>query len=81
MIQKFIKENNITFNEGERNSSVVTCIGYAQFKELDKQELIEELEEEIAEDDFIEEEIDRLSPDNIDNSAFIFFKKIYDVST
>ena len=60
MIKEFIKNNNITFNEGERNSSVVVCIGYAQHLGLNEAQLKKELAKEIKEDKFIKEEISRL---------------------
>ena len=59
-MQNFIKENNISFKEGERNSSVTILVGYAQFKGVSKDKLKEELASQIIEDDFISEEIDRL---------------------
>ena len=59
-IRNFITENKITFQEGERNSSIVTLIGFAQFKGLDIEDLENALEEEITQDSFLSEEIDRL---------------------
>ncbi len=59
-IRNFITENKITFNPGERNSSIVTLIGFTQFKGLDIEDLEDALEEEIIQDSFISEEIDRL---------------------
>lgn len=59
-IKNFITENNITFQEGERNSSIVTLIGFAQFKGLDIEDLENALEEEIKQDSFLSDEIDRL---------------------
>lgn len=59
-MRKFIKDNNITFNEGERNSSIVTCIGYAQYLGITKDDLESELAVEIEEDGFLQEEINRL---------------------
>ena len=59
-IKNFIEENNISFAQGERNTSVVTLIGYAQYLGLTKEELKLELSKEIIEDSFIKEEIDRL---------------------
>ena len=60
MIKKFIKENNITFNEGERNSSTVVIIGYAQHLGLNETQLKKELSKEIKADKFIKEEVERL---------------------
>ncbi len=60
MIRDFINENSIDFSIGQRNSSVVTLIGYAQFRELTKEELEDALNEEIKADGFIGIEIDRL---------------------
>jgi hypothetical protein len=59
-IKNFIEENNISFAQGERNTSVVTLIGYAQHLELTRNELENELIAEINEDSFIGEEIARL---------------------
>lgn len=60
MIQKFIKENNLSFEEGNRNSTVVPIIGYALHLGLTEEQLKEQLEKEITEDSFIEAEITRL---------------------
>jgi len=59
-MRKFIDDNKISFAEGNRNLSVITCIGYAQHKGLSKDDLREDLAYEIAADKFIGEEIDRL---------------------
>lgn len=59
-IKNFIIENKITFNPGERNSSIVTLIGFTQLKGLDVEDLEDALEEEIKQDEFLSEEIDRL---------------------
>ncbi len=60
MIKKFIEDNNIEFNEGERNSSLVILIGFSLFKKLTKEDLEEALSDEIEEDYEIQMEIDRL---------------------
>ena len=59
-MKNFIKENNISFEPGSRNSSIVTLIGYSQFRELSIEELKEALSDEIEQDSFLSEEIDRL---------------------
>ncbi len=59
-IKEFIKENNIEFNEGQRNSSVTTIIGYALHLGLNQEELEEELADKIEGDEFIQDELDRL---------------------
>ncbi len=59
-IRDFIKNNNISFTKGSRNTSVVTLIGYAQHKGLTCQELIDSLKPEITKDVFILEEVNRL---------------------
>ncbi len=59
-MKDFINENNISFAEGERNSTCVTLIGYAQFKRLTKKEFEDALNEEIKADGFVGVEIDRL---------------------
>lgn len=48
------------FTEGSRNSTLVTLIGFAQFKKIDKAEFKVELTKEIAKDPFIAEETERL---------------------
>jgi len=60
MIQEFIKNNSLSLEPGSRNSTITTLIGYAQHKELSKADLEKELETEINNDSFIQEEIDRL---------------------
>jgi len=60
MIQKFIKDNNITFNDGERNSSCTILIGYTQHLGLNKNDLKAALDSYIKVDSFISKEIDRL---------------------
>lgn len=59
-MRDFINENDILFEPGSRNSSIVTLIGYAQFKKIDKAEFKVELTKEIAKDPFIAEETERL---------------------
>jgi hypothetical protein len=59
-MRKFITDNDISFEPGSRNSSVVTLIGYAQHLGWDQGQLEDELEQEIDNDSFIQEEIDRL---------------------
>jgi hypothetical protein len=59
-MRKFIEENNISFSVGERNTSVVILIGYAQHKELNQTDLVNELSKEIKKDSFIGEEVNRL---------------------
>ena len=59
-MRDFINENSISFEQGSRNSSITTLIGYAQFKGLTKEQLEDALNEEIKADGFIGVEIDRL---------------------
>jgi len=59
-MRKFITDNDISFEPGSRNSSVVTLIGYAQHLGLMQERLEDELKQEIDNDSFIQEEIDRL---------------------
>jgi len=59
-MRNFINENSISFEQGSRNSSITTLIGYAQFKGLTKSQLSDELSDEINKDIFIQEELDRL---------------------
>jgi len=57
-IRKFIKENGLSFEEGSRNYTIITLMGYAQHLGLDKDELEEELADEIDSDPVIQDEID-----------------------
>jgi hypothetical protein len=59
-IQEFIKNNNLSFEEGSRNTTVVVLIGYAQHLGLTETELDDELSEQYKEDAFICEEVTRL---------------------
>lgn len=59
-IKEFIKNNNLSLEEGSRNSSIVVIIGYAQHLGLTRNDLENELMAEINEDSFIGEEIARL---------------------
>jgi hypothetical protein len=59
-IREFIENNEVYFEEGSRNSSVIVLIGYSQFLELSKENLENTLVDEINADDEIQEEIDRL---------------------
>ena len=59
-IKNFIIENNLDFTQGSRNSTCTTLIGYSQHLGLSKEQLKEELKDQILEDSFIKEEIDRL---------------------
>jgi hypothetical protein len=59
-MRKFITDNDISFEPGSRNSSVVTLIGYAQYLGWDQENLEAALNDEIKVDGFIGTEIDRL---------------------
>lgn len=59
-IQEFIKNNNLSFEEGNRNTTIVVIIGYSQHLELTMQQLEEQLKSEIEDDSFVSEEISRL---------------------
>lgn len=58
MTREFIKQNDITFQEGNRNTSIIILIGYALYLNLSRQDLKDQLEEEIKKDTFIDKEID-----------------------
>lgn len=60
VIRKFIKDNKISFEEGTRNSSITTLIGYSQYLKLSQRDLEEALLEENDVDSFLFDEIDRL---------------------
>lgn len=59
-MREFINNNDLSFDEGSRNTTIVTLIGYAQHLGWSKEALEEELLTEIEEDGFIQDEIDRL---------------------
>lgn len=59
-IKEFIKENKIDFSVGQRNSSCVVLVGYAQHLGLTESQLQEELKNESIKDSFIAEEVTRL---------------------
>lgn len=59
-VRKFIDKNKLTFEEGSRNSTMVTLIGFSQHLDWAKSDLETELEEEINEDPFLQDELDRL---------------------
>lgn len=59
-IKDFIKKNKISFEEGQRNTSVVKLVGYSQHLGITKNKLKAEVVDEIDKDNFIEQEIDRL---------------------
>lgn len=59
-IRQFIEDNTLSFEEGERNANIIVLIGYSQFLKLSKEDLEEELQEEIDNDGVIQDEIDRL---------------------
>jgi len=57
-IRNFINENNLSFEPGYRNSTCVTLIGYSQHLGLSKEDLEEELSNEIDNDGVIQDELD-----------------------
>lgn len=57
-IREFIENNDLSFEEGSRNSTCVTLIGYSQHLGLSKEDLEEELSNEIDNDEVIQDEID-----------------------
>jgi len=59
-LRKFINENELSFDYGNRNSTVTTIIGFSQHLGLDLEDVETELEKEIDDDYFIQEELDRL---------------------
>lgn len=59
-VRKFIDKNKLTFEEGSRNSTIVTLIGFSQYLDWNKSDLETELEVEISYDGFIQDELDRL---------------------
>lgn len=59
-IKEFITNNNLSLEEGSRNSSIVCIIGYAQHLGLTEKQLQEELKDESDKDSFIYEEVARL---------------------
>lgn len=59
-IRQFIQDNDLSFEPGNRNFTMITLIGYNQHLELSKENLENTLVDEINADDEIQEEIDRL---------------------
>lgn len=59
-IKEFIKNNELSFEEGNRNTTVVVLIGYAQSIGLTEVQLDEELQEYYDEDEFVADEVTRL---------------------
>jgi len=57
-IREFIENNDLSFEEGNRNFTCVVLIGYAQHLGLSKEDLETELKEEIENDSVIQDEID-----------------------
>lgn len=60
MIEKFIKDNKLSFGVGSRNSTVTTLVGYAQHLGMRKIELLEGVSKQIVHDKFIQDEVNRL---------------------
>lgn len=59
-LRNFINENNLYFDEGSRNSTIVVLIGFSQHLGLSLTDVETELQSEIDDDYFIQEELDRL---------------------
>ena len=60
MIEKFIKDNKLSFAKGSRNTVVTILVGYAQHLGMRKIELLEGVSKQIVHDSFIKEEVNRL---------------------
>jgi len=59
-LRNFINENNLSFDEGSRNSTIAVLIGFSQHLGLSLTDVETELQSEIDDDYFIQEELDRL---------------------
>lgn len=59
-IKEFIKQNKLSFKEGQRNSTVTTLVGYSQHLGLTENKLRAEIVDQIDADSFIDEEVKRL---------------------
>lgn len=60
---KFIKENNLTFNEGERNTNITILVGFSLAIEAEMGEILQAIKKSDTEYQnifFIEEEIKRV---------------------
>jgi len=57
-IREFIEKNSLSFEEGSRNFNMVTLMGYAQHLGLSKEDLENELSDEIDNDGVIQDELD-----------------------
>ena len=74
-VRKFINDNKLSFEEGNRNSTMVTLIGLSQHLDWNKKDLETELEIEITEDPFIQDELDRLWEYCVDNNYRAYWTK------
>lgn len=74
-VRKFIDKNKLTFEEGSRNSTMVTLIGFSQHIGWLKPDLENELHKEISEDPFLQEELDRLWGYCFENNYKSYWKK------
>lgn len=61
-IQKFIKDNKLSFKQGSRNTTCTVLTGYAQHLNITKTKLLAGIGEPVFTDSFIKEEVDRLWP-------------------
>lgn len=59
-IREFIDNNGLSFEEGSRNTTVVTLVGYAQHLGITENKLKAEVVDEIDADSFIGDEISRI---------------------
>ena len=57
-IREFIEKNDLSFEDGSRNFTMVTLMGFSQHLGLSQEDLESELVEEIAKDGVIQDEID-----------------------
>jgi len=59
-IKEFIENNGLSFEKGNRNTTVVTLVGYAQHLNITENKLKAEIVDQIDNDSFIGEEISRI---------------------
>ena len=72
MIREFINNNNITFEKGNRNPTMITLIGYSLYLNLNKENLENELSEEINNRNRQESAMSTV--DSVDIDAGIYFR-------
>lgn len=74
IIKNFMKDNDLVLSRGSRNSTIVILVGYVQHIGWNRQQLLDALSDEISNDKFIGEEVNRLWEYCEDNNYKKFWK-------